>query len=126
MKTKVRNMFGAALLVLLPSMAVLLGAATFTKQNTRVASLHIDTTFTGGTGTATAVKTYVYLEQVLVNDADANDIIPSAKKVIAFDMLDAALNGQTITAAGKTVTYPQLAALLRQASLDQANAQGVP
>jgi hypothetical protein len=101
-------------------------AATYTKQNTRVNALHVNVDFDKGTATSTAVKITAYLQQVLINDTDTNDYVPAARGEVTFDLLDPTLNATTITAAGKTVTYPQLAAFLRQASLDRANAQGVP
>ena len=97
----------------------------YTKQNSRIASFHIETDFLGGTGTALAVKTTAHVESVLVNDADENDVILPQRKIVRFDMLDPLLASTNIVAAGKTVNYPQLGALIRQASLDQATAQSI-
>ena len=97
----------------------------YTKQNTRVAQFSINTDFQGSSGTALNVFAVAHLESLLVNDADANDIIFPRNKIISFDLLDAATQAVNITAAGKTVTYPQLAALIRQACLDRATAQGI-
>lgn len=114
-----------AVLCLLTSV-LCLAAATYTKQNTRINALHTNVTFDKGTATATAVRITAYLQQVLINDADTDDFVPAARGEVTFDLLDPTLQATPITAAGKTVTYPQLAALLRQAALDRANAQGVP
>lgn len=107
----------------------LMGAAaqTYTKQSVRFPRVQIETTFSGGTSSATAVVVDVFAENVLVNGADANDVKGRGNdwQKITFDMLDSNLSATNITAAGKTVTYPQLAALLRQAALDRANAAGV-
>lgn len=97
----------------------------YTKQNSRIPSFHIDTDFLGGTGTALAVKTTAHVESVLVNDADANDVVLPQRSIVRFDLLDPLLASTPIVAAGKTVTYPQLAALIRQAGLDRANANGI-
>jgi hypothetical protein len=97
----------------------------YTKQNIRVPAIHVTPTFSGASGTALTAKVTSYIERILVNDADANDIISPQQKVIFFDLLDATIVTTDITAAGKTVTYQQLAALLRQAVLDQATAQNI-
>jgi len=68
----------------------------------------------------------VSLEAPFANDADPNDIsyVP-LKKLVSFNLLDPALASATITAAGATVTYLKLAALLRKACIDRAAAQGI-
>lgn len=94
----------------------------YTKLNTRVDRVQINTTFTPGTITATAVQTEAFLQtKLIVNDSDPTDYVESPWKSIHFDLLDPTLTGVNITAAGKTITYPQLAALIRQAVLDRAN-----
>jgi hypothetical protein len=108
------------------ALAVTAFAAAYTKQNTRVPRFQIQTEFQGNTGTALSVRADAYLETLLINDADATEVHGRGKWVqVSFDFLDPLLTGQTITAAGETVTYPALAALIRQASLDRATAQGV-
>ncbi len=99
--------------------------AAYTKNNARIPRMHIKTEFSGNNGTASAVHVDVMVESILVNEADSEDALPAARGVVHFDLLDPALTATNITAAGKTVTYPQLAALLRQASLDRANAAGI-
>lgn len=98
--------------------------AAYTKQNARVLRWQCDTTYNAA-GTATAVNVDVFVVQQLVNDSNASDIVSPAHQRVSFDLLAPALSATTITAAGKTVTYPQLAALLRQAALDRANAAGI-
>src|SRR6478752_5575391 len=98
---------------------------TYTKQNARVPSIQIETMFQNGSGTALSVNVTAHLESVLVNDGDSEDSFPSPRKRVLFDLIDPLLAAQNITAGGKTVTYQQLAALLRQATLDRANAQGI-
>jgi hypothetical protein len=99
-------------------------AAAYTKQNTRVPRFQIQTEFQGNTGTAISVRADAYMETLLINDADATEVHGRNQwRQVSFDFLDPLLTGQTITAAGETVTYPALAALIRQASLDRANAQ---
>ena len=123
MKTNLR--LGLLALSLSLSLGGILAAATYTKQNARIHRLVVRTDFTGNTGTATAVTCDAYLESLLINEANASDVLPASVRVVSFDLLDPTLTGTAVTAAGKTVTYPQLAALLRQAALDRANAQGV-
>lgn len=122
MKTKI-------ILILAGVLALAVGlvqAATYTKQTARFPRVQIETSFTGGSATATAVKVDAFVENVLVNDADSADVLGRGQwKQVSFDLLDPTLTATNITAAGKTVTYPQLAALLRQAALDRANAGGI-
>lgn len=93
----------------------------YNKQNSRVVRFQCDTVF-DASGTATAVAAQAFLQSRLVNDSDPNDAVDTPWTPVAFNLLDPALAGETITAAGKNVSYPQLAALLRQAALDRANA----
>lgn len=97
---------------------------TYTRQNARVKRFQCDPTYDAA-GAVIAVPIQSYLVQRLVNNADSTDVRADADKQVNFDLLDPALAGTNITAAGKTVTYPQLAALMRQAVLDRANAAGV-
>lgn len=98
----------------------------YTKQNARFPRVNIETSFTNGTATATAVIVAAQAENVLVNDADATDVVgKNAWRQILFDMLDPALTNTNVTAAGVTTTVPKIAALLRQLVIDRANAQGV-
>lgn len=96
----------------------------YTKQNTRIPQFSISTVFLDNTGTALAVNAVAHVESLLINAADISDVVRPRQKTISFDLLDPLLTA-SITAAGKTVSYPQLAALLRQACLDRATAQGV-
>lgn len=116
------------LLAALAVAAFTLGAfaqVTYTRQTARVTRFQCDPTYDSG-GAVTAAKVNAFLVQRLVNNADATDVRTDATpKQVDFDLLDAALTSTNITAAGKTVTYPQLAALMRQACLDRANAAGV-
>jgi hypothetical protein len=98
--------------------------ATYTKQNARVLRWQSDTSYDAA-GSATAVKVDVFVVQQLVNDNNPSDIIAPTQQRVSFDLLDASLSATNITAAGKTVTYLQLAALMRQAALDRANAAGI-
>ncbi len=100
-------------------------AVTYTKQNAQVARFQINTTFVGGTGTATSVKANAFIQTVLINDVDADDVKQGEWVAVNFDLVDPAIASTTITAAGKTVTYTQLAALIRQGCLDQASANGI-
>jgi len=100
-------------------------AVTYTKQSARVARFQIDTTFVAGTGTATEVQASAFIQTVLTNDADAEDVRKGEWLRVNFNLLDPALASTTITAATKTVTYPQLAALIRQACLDRASSEGI-
>lgn len=115
-------------LLVLSAALVLTGVcfAAYTKQNTRVMRVQADTTFNDA-GTATAVNMDVFLQtRLLVNDADPTDKVGERQLTkVSFDLLDPTLASTDITAAGKTVTYPQLAALIRKAALDRANAQGI-
>lgn len=98
---------------------------TYTRQATRVERVQMDTTFDNA-GTATAVRVDAFLRnKLLINSTDGSDIVAGDWAKVSFDLLDANLTSTTISAAGKTVTYPQLAALLRQAALDRANAAGI-
>lgn len=120
---KPKNFFALCVIFVAIAVAAL---ATYTKQTARFPRVQIETTFSAGTGTATAVKVDAFVENVLVNDSDANDVLAKGQwKTVSFDLLDPTLTAVNITAAGKTVTYPQLAALIRQAALDRANAVGV-
>ena len=115
------SLFLAALI----TAAVALGASTYTKQNARVVRWASTTTYNAA-GTVIAVPTEVLVVSQLVNNANSGDIVASDNQAVRFNLLDPSLAAVNITAAGKTVTYPQLAALLRQAALDQANAAGIP
>lgn len=98
----------------------------YTKQNARFPQVSIVTTFTNGTPNAIAVKVDAFAENVLVNDADAADVVgKNAFRQISFDMLDPLLTNVNVTAAGVTTTVPKIAALLRQLIIDRGNAQGV-
>jgi len=99
--------------------------AAYTRQNARVERMQFDAVYNGA-GTVTAVRAEAFLSVRLVNDSDPNDIVEDrTEKRVSFDLLDPEISSTTVTAAGRTVTYQQLAALLRQASLDRANAAGV-
>lgn len=100
-------------------------AQSYTRQATRVERIQMDTTF-DNTGTATAVRVDAFLRnKLLINSTDGSDIVAGDWAKVSFDLLDVNLAGISITAAGKTVSYVQLAALIRQAALDRANAAGV-
>lgn len=102
-------------------------AVTYTKQTARVVRLQCDPVYTGG-ATPTAVSIDFFIVQRIVNDADATDVakggVGDAVK-ITVDLLDPARASDAITAGGKTVSPPQLAALLRQYALDRATAAGI-
>jgi len=97
----------------------------YTKQNSRVPRFQIVTEFAGNTGTAIQVNATASLESLFTNDAVPTEAHSAPWRQVSFDMIAPAISGLTITAAGQTVTYLQLAALLRQASLDRATAQGI-
>jgi hypothetical protein len=96
----------------------------FTKQNSRLVRFQADPVYAAD-GTVSAVPIQTYLKAKLVNDADPQDSVDAAAKQVDFNLLDPAIMDTTITAAGKTVTYKELAALIRKACLDRANAAGV-
>ena len=98
--------------------------AAYTKQNSRVVRFQAEVTTVAGN--VTSVKCDAFLVSSFVNTTDATDIVDAPRwSAVQFDLLDPTLAAVNITAAGKTVTYPQLAALMRQASLDRATAQGI-
>jgi hypothetical protein len=113
--------------LLVASLFCFAGAAaqTYTKQNSRVARFQLDTTFDPASPTtATAVRASAFIDSKrLVNDANPNDVIDGPWTQVNFDLLDPALANTPITAGGVTLSgYAKLAALIRQASLDRANA----
>jgi hypothetical protein len=99
--------------------------STYTKANTRIERWQSQVTYAADGSTPTGVPTQVYMVSRLVNDADHADSIHPPWNEVAFDPLADDIKATTITAAGKTVTYQQLAALMRQAALDRANANGI-
>lgn len=102
-----------------------LSAATYTRQTARVVRFQCDPVYNGA-GAVTSAPIQSFLVQTLVNDADATDVRDANQLIpVTFDLLDPTIASTNITAAGKTVTYQQLAALMRQAVLDRANAAGV-
>ena len=104
--------------------AALLAAQGYTKQTSRLTRAQLDVTYSAGS--PTSVKTTAFLVSSFVNSSNASDIVDAPTwSAVSFDMLDPTLTSTTITAGGKTVTYPQLAALMRQACLDRATASGV-
>lgn len=106
-------------------LAVSAFAVTYTRQSARVVRFQCDPIY-DASGTVTSVPIQSYMVQLLVNDTDNTDVRGKSQQIaVNFDLLDSNLSATTITAAGKTVTYPQLAALMRQAVLDRATAQGV-
>lgn len=115
------------LFLLLALLATAVWAATYTRQNARVVRVQLNTEFQGATGNALTVQCDAFLQtRVLVNDADSSDVAGTDHWVaVRFDLLDPEIASTNITAAGRTVTYQQLAALIRQAALDRATAQGV-
>lgn len=109
------------------SLAVAAFAATYTRQNSRVARFQCDTVFQGGTTTALAVNCSAYIEtKVLTNDADANDVIGQGQWVtVSYDLLSPALATRNFTYAGKTLNGQQFAAFMRGMTLELASEQGV-
>jgi hypothetical protein len=107
------------------ALSVAAAFAAYTKQNSRVTRMQFEVVYNAA-GTATAVKGQAFLVSRFINDADSTDQVEHPQwKVVNFDLLDPTISGENITAATKTVTYQQLAALLRQAALDRANANGI-
>lgn len=107
--------------------AAVAALAAYTKQNTRVIRAQLDTVYADASAVnATSVPMTGFVQTDIIYDstnvADASG--GTTWKKVSFDLLDANLTSTTITASGKTVTYPQLAALIRQAVLDRGNAQG--
>jgi hypothetical protein len=99
--------------------------AAYTKQNARVVRVQFESAYNGGTQPV-AVRADAFLVVRLVNDTDSTDVVFERDwKQVSFDLLDPDLASVEITASGKTVTYPQLAALIRKAALDRANAAGI-
>lgn len=99
---------------------------TYTKQNSRVERFQGDPSYVAGSTTATAVPMTAFLQtKLLVNDADAADVIVPPWVAVNFDLLGAPVATTQYTAAGKTVNGQQLAALLRQVALDEATRQNI-
>lgn len=96
----------------------------YTKRAPRVAHLQVATEFNNSNDAPSAVHLSASLEASFMNDANPGDISYIPLKTVSFNLLDPALAALTIVAAGETVTYPKLAALLRKACLDQGQAQG--
>lgn len=92
----------------------------YTKQNTRIERWQSDVFYVSGV--ASAVSTQVFMRSQLVNDADGTDVVQKPWESVSFELFGTTGN---ITAAGKTVTYSQLAALMGRAALDQANLGGI-
>jgi hypothetical protein len=114
---------------LLPLAFLFAGAAaqtvTYTRQNARIVRLQSDPVYASG-ASPTSVPLKFFIVQRLVNDSDASDVKGEKETIeITVDLLDPTRASDTITAAGKTVSPPQLAALIRQYGLDRANAAGV-
>ena len=97
----------------------------FTKQNIRVAFLQIDPTYTNGIAIPVTCPVKVQMQSTYLDDSIPVKRLDGACQAVSFDLVDPTLAAVTITAAGKTVTYPQLASLIRQAALDRANAAGI-
>ena len=115
--------FTALLFVLAASIAF----ATWSKQNSRVTRVQLDTTFANNTnGAATSVKATAFLEALVVDDADPtkargqNDWTP-----VSFDLIAEPVSTTQYTAAGKTVNGQQLAALIREVALAEATRQNI-
>jgi hypothetical protein len=104
-----------------------LALAAWTKNSTRVWRLQADTTFASNTSaTATAVRMDAFLEALVTNDSDITQAVGQDHRVkVSFDLIGAPVATTNYTAAGKTVTGVQLAALLRQVALDEATRQGI-
>lgn len=112
-------------LAIVASTTAIVFGATYTKHNSRVARMHFVVSY-DTSNNVTAVNASAVMVSRFVNAADSADQVEDPQwRSVGFDLLSETLNGETITAAGKTVSYPQLAALLRQAALDRANAAGV-
>lgn len=98
----------------------------YTKQNTRVERFQGDPTYVAGSTTATACPMTAFLQtKLLVNDADASDVVGGAVKPVSFDLLVAPVSTTNYTAAGRTVTGVQLAALIREVALQEATRQAI-
>ncbi len=110
------------ILALIASVAI---AATFTQQAARLVRFQGDPIYAGGAA-PTSFPIDFFIVQRIVNDANASDVRGlSEQQKITVDLLDSARASDVITAAGKTVSPPQLAALLRQYGIDRANAAGI-
>lgn len=113
------------ILLVLAAVPAALFAVTYTRQSARVVRFQCDPVYDAG-GAVASVPVQAFLAQRLVNDSDPTDVRGRDALIpVSFDMIDPAIASTTVTAAGKTVTYQQLAALMRQAVLDRANAAGV-
>jgi hypothetical protein len=101
-------------------------AGDYTKQNARVVRVQADPSYNGGAATPASVPITFFLASRIVNDNDANDVKGANEWLsVTVDLLDPARADDSITAASKTVSPPQLAALIRQYALDRANAAGI-
>lgn len=99
--------------------------AAWTKQNARVERMTIRCTFDAA-GAVTQVNVSADLVALVTNDADSTQSKGRNDSVaVNFDLLAAPVSTTNYTAATKTVNGVQLAALIRQAILDEANRQGV-
>ena len=97
-----------------------------TKQNCRVVCWHSEVPYATPVAVQpTAVMTNAYVTNQVTLDADSSSVVETPWKLVQFNLLDPALASTNIVAAGKTINYVQLGALMRQAVLDQANAKGI-
>lgn len=95
----------------------------YTKQPARVMRIQTTPTF-DATGATTAVLVEAFIQRKrLVNDEDTADVVEGPWKQVTFNLLADDVKDVTITAGGKTITYGQLAALMRKAAMDRLAAQ---
>lgn len=99
---------------------------SYNKTAPRVITLSFQPTYVGSTNIPTALMASASLCYLFVNATVPSDfVVGQPLPSLRFNLFDPAISGLNITAAGKTVTYAQLAALLRQGVLDRAAAQGI-
>lgn len=120
-----KKLFALLLAAFIAVPAPFVNAATLTRGNARFVYLGLNANYTLATDVnPVSVPVQAGFTRLATNNTDPTDTTTD-NKTVSFDLLDPTLSAVTITAAGKTVTYPQLAALIRQAALDRANAAGI-
>lgn len=120
-----KKMLAILLAALVAAPAPFVNAATLTRGNARLVYLFLNAVYTLPTDVnPVAIPVQAGFTRLATNNTDPTDTTMDSK-TITLDLLDPTLASVTITAAGKTVTYQQLAALIRQAALDRANAAGI-
>lgn len=120
-------------LILFIALGVLAGVASnlafaaYTKQTTRVARFQCDPVY-NAQGVATSVPVQIFFaNRVVVNDADASDIVnPGNFGPVNVDLMAAPVASTSYTFGGKTLTGNQIAGMLQTVFLAEATRQNIP